>query len=191
MNKSVLIAIQPYWVFLIIARAMGWDIPQHKTVEARKDFPKDPAWNKVTHIYCSKNRKSFKRIPKQHQPLMEKFLGKVVGEFVCNKVKEFTPCAVRLCGLDYNICVSDFFATCLTDKELNEYGKDKPLYGWHITDLKIYDKPKELGEFTVMRKCTSCKDSGYESGACAYDENCMIPVPIEKAPQSWQFVYKE
>ncbi len=37
--KSVLISIQPYWVFLIIARLMGWNIPQEKTVEVRKDYP--------------------------------------------------------------------------------------------------------------------------------------------------------
>ena len=39
--KSVLIAIQPYWVFLIIATKMGWEIDQEKTVEVRKSFPKD------------------------------------------------------------------------------------------------------------------------------------------------------
>ena len=73
MNKSVLISIQPYRAFLIIARIMGWNIPQDKTVEVRKDFPKDSAWNKRVHIYCSKNRKSFNRIPKQYRHLMEKF----------------------------------------------------------------------------------------------------------------------
>lgn len=62
--KSVLIAIQPYYVFLIIARLMGWSLQQEKTVEVRKDYPKASDWNKVTHIYCSKNRKSFNRIPK-------------------------------------------------------------------------------------------------------------------------------
>ena len=58
--KSVLISIQPYYVFLIIAQLMGWDIPQRKTEEVRKDLPKDKAWNRNTHIYCSKNLKSFK-----------------------------------------------------------------------------------------------------------------------------------
>ncbi len=50
--KSVLISIQPYWVFLIIARLMGWNIPQEKTVEVRKDYPKDGILdcnNRVTH----------------------------------------------------------------------------------------------------------------------------------------------
>ena len=44
--KAIMLSIQPYYVFLIIARVMGWDIPQHKTVEVRKDSPKDSAWNR-------------------------------------------------------------------------------------------------------------------------------------------------
>lgn len=138
MNKSVLIAIQPYWVFLIIARLMGWDIPQSKTVEVRKDFPKDPAWDKVTHIYCSKNRKSFKRIPKQFQPFMAKLLGKVIGKFVCNEIIK-----------DLRGECADIFKdyACLSIDEQKSYGGNKTLYGWHISDLKIYGKPKELGEF--------------------------------------------
>ena len=86
--KSVLKSIQPYYVYLIIARLMGWDIPQEKTIEVRKDFPKDSAWNKKTLIYCSKNRKSFNRIPKEYQPLMARFLGKVIGQFVCNNIRK-------------------------------------------------------------------------------------------------------
>lgn len=87
--KSVLISIQPYWVFLIIAPLIGWNIPQEKTVEVRKNFPKDLDWNKVVHIYCGKNGKSFNRIPKEYQPFMEKFLGKVIGEFVCDRVDKY------------------------------------------------------------------------------------------------------
>ena len=86
--KSVLISIQPYWVFLIIARVMGWNIPQEKTVEVRKDFPKASDWNKVAHIYCSKNKESFSRIPKEYKPLIEKFFGCVIGEFVCDKIEK-------------------------------------------------------------------------------------------------------
>lgn len=191
MNKSVLISIQPYYVFLIIARLMGWNIPQEKTVEVRKDFPKDPLWNKCVHIYCSKNRKSFNRIPKQYQPFMEKLLGKVACRFVCDEVCEI------LGGINDK---SELDKACLTEEETAAYlGRiDTPMcytiygikkgYAWHISDLKIYEKPKELGEFTVMRKCTSCKDSGYESSACEYDGNCLVPVSLKKTFQSWGYV---
>lgn len=86
--KSVLISIQPYWVFLIIAKTMGWNVNQEKTVEIRKSHPKDENWNKVAKMYCSKDKKSFDRIPKEYRPLMERFLGKVIGEFVCDCIEE-------------------------------------------------------------------------------------------------------
>ncbi len=86
MSKSVMISIQPYWVFLIIAKKMGWNVEQEKTIEVRKSHPKGENWDKVAKIYCSKDKKSFNRIPKLYHPLMERFLGKVVGEFVCDKI---------------------------------------------------------------------------------------------------------
>ena len=74
--KSVMISIKPYWVFLIIAKTMGWAIDKQKTVEVRKTYPQDDEWNKVGKIYCTKDKKSFNHIPKKYQPFMEKFLGK-------------------------------------------------------------------------------------------------------------------
>ena len=61
-------------------------------------------------------------------------------------------------------------------------------FAWFIKDLKIYDKPKELSEFYTLKKCNSCKISGYESSACMYDEECKIPVQIKRPPQSWCYV---
>lgn len=130
MNKAVMISIQSYYVFLIIARLMGWDIPQHKKVEVRKDFPKDKYWNKIAHIYCSKSKKSFNRIPKEYQPLMRPFLGKVIGNFTCEYIDECIP--------DYNPITQKFFnydfwdkrgerlEDCLTDEEKAEYAKGNP-----------------------------------------------------------------
>lgn len=197
--KSVLISIQPYWVFLIIARLMGWNIPQEKTVEVRKDYPKDRAWNKRVHIYCSKNRKSFNRIPKEYQPLMEKLLGKVVGEFVCDRIYKLHHCIHGVYSLDLNEQnVQENLTTCLTVGEVYEYGKGKPLFGLHISDLKIYDKPKELGEFhRICREygsdnpnCDNCKyfidgrSYEYDESDCAFAGH----PPLTRPPQSWQFV---
>ncbi len=41
--------------------------------------------------------------------------------------------------------------SCLTKDEIMNYGKWKTLYGWHISDLKIYDKPLSLSELGVTR----------------------------------------
>lgn len=231
--KSVLISIQPYYVFLIIARRMEWNIQQEKTVEVRKDFPKDLSWNKRVHIYCSKNRKSFNRIPAQYQPFMEKFLGKVIGEFVCDGVDEYNcefwgsddymsplhameqirildyvdeddPDWKEYCYVtgnevenpdDCELCRE----SCLTYSDIRKYiGKgDKTFYGWHISDLKIYDKPKELGEFNAVcpykkpdmtRMNVDCPCDKY---TWAFDEKrkkIYCTRRISRPPQSWCYV---
>lgn len=78
--------------------------------------------------------------------------GKVIGEFICDKVDVYEP-HVILCAyyetngayvkenLRYN------HGTCLSYEDMVKYSSGKPLYGLHISDLKIYDKPRELSEF--------------------------------------------
>lgn len=182
--KAIMLSIQPYYVFLIIARLMGWDIPQEKTIEVRKDCPKDLAWNRHVHIYCSKNRKSFNRIPKQYQPLMAKFLGKVIGDFVCAHISQLNSY-----GLDGDDRLKD--TTCLDDAEIMDYVGylDKLFYLWHISDLKIYDTPKELGEFKPNCKHKDCRfcphviaDDQFPFGV--YPIGCGLP-SLTRPPQLW------
>lgn len=162
--KSVLISIQPYWVFLIISKAMGWKVDKEKTIEVRKNLPKDANWDKSVKVYCSKDGRSFSMIPKEYQPAMKQFLGKVVGEFVCDKT--------------FDICieVSDpddlpgypFPCTGLTDKEILQYlGNGKTGYGWHISQLKIYDDPKPLWKFM---KCGALSEKELDEELCSYCE---------------------
>ncbi len=149
--KAILTSIQPYYVFLIIARAMGWRVEQEKTVEVRKNFPKAPDWDRKSLIYCSCDRQSFKRIPKKYQPLMVPFLGKVVGEFMCYRVEKFILGSLQFEHMEELACLThtemiDYF---YTPEELNSKPEYDGRYGyaWHISSLKIYDKPKELSEF--------------------------------------------
>lgn len=127
--------------------------------------------------------------------------GKVVGEFTCDRIYEIRkrgiPENFDYCYLSLNEWGNDdieteiraISASCVSKEELNAYGAKAPLlYGWHISDLKIYETPKELTEFHTWKKCKSCSKSGYESTAYIYDENCMVPVAITKAPQSWCYV---
>ena len=119
---------------------------------------------------------------------------KVIGEFVCDRV--IKTCGWRLRG-DTQQCAKrttdeEAFPelACLTIDEIVKYAgsENREVCGLHISDLKIYDKPKELSEFYTKKKCNSCKKSGYESIACMYDEDCKVPMPITRAPQSWQYV---
>ncbi len=224
--KSILIAIQPYWVFLIIAKIMGWEIDQEKTVEVRKTFPKDLNWNKKSIIYCSENKQSFNRIPKKYQPLMVKFLGKVIGEFVCDKIDDFYCASIpyrkennlgyghfidngvyKVDGwhegvvfersgprIDTMLKNTDLENMCLSAQEIFDYiGIGKHLYGWHITDLVIYDKPKELGEFyreCEEYKCDNCPFLYVENTPNCYETWCEVgeKIPITRPPQSWCYV---
>lgn len=173
-NKAVLMSIQPYWVFLIIGKKMGWNIGKEKKLEIRKTRPNDTSWNRQTIIYCSKDKKSFNRIPKEYQPLMEKFLGKVVGSFTCDRIdiiskrginNNFDYCYLSLNEWgndDIEIEITDIKKSCISKDELNSYGATSHcLYGWHISDLKIYYEPRELNEFKKpcdrFLDCITCK----------------------------------
>ena len=120
--------------------------------------------------------------------------GKVIGEFLCHNISEFESelwddetyeritrvvhtvdwegypetesYYVAEDGEDNYLCRQ----SCLTWEELRSYvGQDfNTFFGWHISDLKIYDKPKELSEF-----------SKYGFGE---------PVPLKRPPQSWMYV---
>ena len=118
--------------------------------------------------------------------------GKVIGEFTCDLIYEVET---RSPGGSYYVKGEDQPTTndvarqsCLTLKDMHEYLKGAKGYGWHISNLRIYDTPNELIEFHTWKKCKSCSKSGYESTACIYDENCMIPASITKVPQSWCYV---
>lgn len=171
--KAVLVSIQPYWVYLIIAKAMDWKIDKEKTIEVRKNLPKAENWDKVVKIYCSKDKRSFSKIPKEHQPLMEQFLGKVVGEFVCD-----TVVVDRTFGHDalFNA------AACMTDTEVAAYSLNSEMYGWHISNLVIYDKPKPLSAYGAKHKCNLSKKCTEHGFLCA--GYCKLTRP----PQSWCYV---
>lgn len=189
--KSVLISIQPYWVFLIIAKAMGWNIEKEKTVEVRKNYPKANDWDKTVKIYCSKDKKSFAKIPKEYQPLMQQFLGKVIGEFVCDKIdywqNHYKTDVMHIADMSSLSCVSIDDLLDYLGHYVDMNGVDKKLYAWHISDLVIYDKLKEL---SVFHK--TCENELY-CESCAmynnfYDSCGNKALRLNRAPQSWCYV---
>ena len=138
--KAVLISIQPKWVELI---ARG-----KKTIEVRKSRPKLEAPFKC-YIYCTKGKPTiFESDGLVNGDIPYFYNGYVMGEFVCDKITDISV-VVRNCNEDYNHVYhnDECKGSCLTWKELQEYGKGKTLYGWHISDLKVYGEPKELSEF--------------------------------------------
>ena len=172
--KAVLISIRPEWCEKICRG--------EKTVEVRKTRPKLETPFKC-YIYRTKG--TVPHIINDKWVQME-VGGTVIGEFTCDRIDRLAP-ANEPYGI-YDIDDDYVLQTCLENGALWDYGHGTPLYGWHISDLKIYDPLKKLTEFYTWKKCKSCSKSGYESTACIYDENCMVPVAITKAPQSWCYV---
>lgn len=159
-----MLSIRPKWCEKI---ASG-----EKTIEVRKTRPKLQTPFKC-YIYCTLDKINYRT------NTVGQCNGKVIGEFTCDRIYELAP---------LNRAPDDVEKQArLTREEIVNYLKGTG-YGWHISDLKIYDTQKELTEFHTRRKCKSCSKSGYESTACIYDENCMVPVAITKAPQSWCYV---
>lgn len=119
--------------------------------------------------------------------------GKVIGEFICDKV--IKTCGWRLRG-DTQQCAKrttdeEAFPklACLTIDEIVKYAgsENREVCGWHIRDLKIYDKPKELAEFfkpcLYSGPCFCCKRA-----SVAKDGNLFCNAEITRPPQSWQYV---
>lgn len=157
--KSVMISIRPQWCELI---AIG-----QKTIEVRKTRPKLETPFKC-YIYCTKDSKDPDRLWVLNEQCRQKYdglttvcanlaiseshhegNGKVIGEFVCDYILEITPVPYEY--HKYFISYDDLNASCLTANDLWKYGSGKKLYGWHISDLVIYDEPKEISEFAMTR----------------------------------------
>ena len=137
MDKSVLISIRPKWCEKI---ARG-----EKTVEVRKTRPKLETPFKCS-IYRTKG--TVPHIINGKWVQME-VGGTVIGEFICDRIYELET---RSTGGSYYVKGEDQPTTndvaqqsCLTLRDMHEYLQAANGYGWHISDLKIYDTPRELG----------------------------------------------
>lgn len=184
MSKAVLVSIRPKWCEKI---ASG-----KKTIEVRKTKPKLETPFKC-YIYCTQDK---------HLAFMQNQTGtnliacmdanaaipvggaigngKVIGEFTCDRLYKidkdstdflfksgrlsvYKQAAEEKCGL----------RVAMTDDELHGYLGHCQGYGWHITDLRIYNEPRELGEF---------RKPEFPTGLRLEDDEIKHP------PQSWCYV---
>ena len=191
MSKAVLISIRPKWCEKIV---IG-----EKTIEVRKNRPKLKTPFKA-YIYCTTGRPDL-NIPISQERLMQDYLntgsmkslncphgnGKVIGEFTCDRIYELET---RSPGGSYYVKGEDQPTTndvarqsCLTLKDMHEYLRAANGYGWHVSDLKIYDTPRELSEFERPYECDGC-DARWASECNACHDNGKLKRP----PQSWCYV---
>ena len=198
--KAVLIPIQPLECELIAKKKKGVIVTKRK--------PKLETPFKC-YIYCTKPRKyihgcpdlelfrhidgridcgfSFQIVTEKGTFTKDNFLsGKVFGEFVCNNIEEIDPDYSEWTPKNrYDIGEETLNATCLTQDELWRYGDGRIIYGWHISNLKIYDKPKDVREF--KKGCNDMYDPMYNLN-CQYCENKCY---LKRAPKSWCYVEEE
>lgn len=180
--KSVLISIKPQWCEKIcnkIGKKDGKPIFE-KPIEVRKGKPSEVLFK--AFIYCTKSDKylldrdsdgsMFCWDKKEHhypfkyeKDHKELFNGKVIGEFICDKVEVLFNTNGNPENYMTDILPTVLQKTALSFKEFQDYvgsRSDKNnIYGWHISDLKIYDKPKELREFRKPLDrvwCSYCND---------------------------------
>jgi predicted transcriptional regulator len=193
MSKAVLISIRPKWVEKIVNGK--------KTIEVRKTKPKLETPFKC-YIYCTRDK---------HLAFMQNQTGtnliacmdvdaaipvggaigngKVIGEFVCDCVTPLYNVCMddwkRLSGGLHNIEKELVNQACLTEAKLHTYAGGKNCFAWHISDLRIYDTPKELSEFKTLCRvdsdCCACPYYNYTKMDC---DGRVIGRP----PQSWCYV---
>ena len=177
MSKAVLISIRPKWCELI---ASG-----KKTIEVRKTAPKIAPFK--CYIYCTKEGRGVGEIPYRHFYQSangpKHFMGgAVIGEFVCDIIYGIVP-DENGWGEEYGYSEHD----CLSDAEMAAYLGDHSGFGWHISELVIYDEPKALSEF--MKPCNPDPDGIPLCIQCKRDdENYGCGGTILRPPQSWCYV---
>lgn len=184
MSKAVMLSIRPKWCEKI---ANG-----EKTIEVRKTRPKLETPFKC-YIYCTMpDTRDPHNILELHgvDGKIRKANGKVIGEFTCDQIIDawwdYVPDAITREVTGGNLEALD--GTGMTDEELFSYVGDSMrghCYGWHISDLRIYDTPKELSEFKTLCRvdadCCACPYYNYTKMDC---DGRVIVGP----PQSWCYV---
>ena len=172
MSKAVMLSIQPKWCELIASGA--------KTIEVRKTRPQIETPFKC-YIYETKAKGKQSYFNVYH----ENTIGKVVGEFICDRIETIDAQALHdyilKCEASYEDgCKTNYALEIISNMQLSSYALSDYLgykngYGWHISDLVIYDKPRELGEFNGK-----CKIEGWHF--------CTGKSPLTRPPQSWCYV---
>lgn len=208
--KAVLLSIRPEWCDLIIRG--------QKTIEVRKTRPKLETPFKV-YIYCTKAPQQLITIFKDGEETMDGEIhhGKpvfvkfnkllpdsirgntqmVIGEFICDDIRRIGPeyCIVKE---DIETAIA---GSCLSIKQVKEYAgwgigmkyaDMKDLYSWHISNLKIYNQPKDIMCFHRAVEenelwCKKCAIGKKKDVHCAFCYG-LDGLRLRRPPQSWYYV---
>lgn len=186
-KKAVLISIRPEWVEKITSGK--------KKFEVRKNRPKLEFPFKC-FIYETKGRTETPWIDEDGHTIF-KGRGQVIGEFECDSI---FPIQVECDCPAFLGAGIEIPGTCLTDRQILEYlGNGKQGYAWHISALKVYEKPRDISEF--IPNCRFLEGGGecqYMKVDCNmqkrdYNPDGSVNVvlckrKLQRPPQSWCYV---
>lgn len=192
MSKAVLISIRSGGCQKIING--------RKTIEVRKTRPKMDTPFKC-YIYCTQSADILWILKERERSLHPDKIadvfkaakcggayrgnGKIIGEFTCNRVTNLFS------NSRFWLDEDDVLHTCLSAAEMRKYANGaNGLYGWHISNLRIYDTPRELDDFRRACKndwwCESCAMYRENDGTCGNGS-----LQIRRPPQSWCYVEEQ
>lgn len=172
MGKAVMISIRPRWCAAI---ANG-----RKTVEVRKDAPKvetpfkcfiyctkSPPYLVADYLFCGDRIPEYRTISgrffEEVDSSGQAMNGKIIGEFICNRIIDIKSRGIsdnfNYCYLPLTVFGNDdiepeiraISKSCISQEELNAYGAGHTrLYAWHISELKLYDEPRDLTSIGLL-----------------------------------------
>lgn len=186
--KSILMSIRPEWCKKIF--------DGEKTIEVRKSRPSlDMPF--TVYVYQTKHKGGKKIVSEVLNSVYGG--GKVIGSFVCDRIVDIQSNGDD-CGNYWHEWDDEcgIEAMCLSYEELETYLGKSVGYGWHITEPKLYDKPRELDNFSKYKykplggccQNHNCKNyiynGYYEPPQCKID-GCFL----KRAPQSWFYIEGE
>lgn len=178
--KAIMISVKPEYTVKILNG--------EKIIEIRKTIPKCELPCKV-YIYCTKGSRNNwlrvypfnirKNIYQLCDDSFNALNGTVVAEFQCNEIEVIKSIREKRNGSSYQYHeLNDRILkqSCLTEEQILDYTNGNDLYAWHIDNLKIYDKPKELSEFSTTLHRMKGKQYRLTSHL------------LQRPPQSWCYV---
>ena len=209
-KRAILLSIRPEWCKKILSG--------EKTVEIPKSCPAHGTPFKV-YIYCTLAGSDSLFVDALNRDVAawnrggwpEK-RGRVIGEFTCKKITGLThvgetgnwePASLYVMapGSYYKPADELLEAACMSKETAEKYLKGRDGCGWHISDLKIYDRPKPLSSFSRydfrgMNGTDVCGNDTCEhyqsSGSYMLPPTCAINgCCLSKPPQSWYYVAEE
>lgn len=178
--KAVMLSLRPQWCEKIFNGS--------KTIEVRKTAPKlETPFTVYVYQTKIKGKKgdSFMVVDALNENLG---CGKVIVSFVCDRIREIIPLGLR----GFKLGAEWLKEMCLSKEQLDEYGGLKTLYSWHITEPKLFDKPRDITEFALYGRCAEdcdeydicARDSEGGRMSCKYFKRTFL----ERPPQSYCFV---